>query len=231
MKTVASLRFEPSSVAGVSGSLPEASNAPWEMLRIRGRSFSANAYQLQASTSYEQCERTCKNEQDCVGLTYQAKRQTCKLFNTIGELSGDQDSDAGIKHQSACADTVSSSRMPAPLSVTEECSLKPKETFKECDTCPEMVVAPAGSFTMGSQASEPDRNSDEGPQHSVAIARQFAVGQFEVTFDEWDACAADGGCDGYRPSDAGWGRGRRPVINVSWSDAKSRKRGVARRLI
>src|SRR5262249_50892071 len=42
-----------------------------------------------------------------------------------------------------------------------------------------------------------------------------------VTFDEWDACVQDGGCRGYAPADQGWGRGRRPVINVSWDDAKA----------
>jgi formylglycine-generating enzyme required for sulfatase activity len=50
---------------------------------------------------------------------------------------------------------------------------------------------------------------------------QFAVGQFAVTFQEWDACVADGGCNGYKPSDQGWGCGRRPVINVHWEDAKA----------
>ncbi len=109
----------------------------------------------------------------------------------------------------------------APLMSIQEKALKPKGTFKECADCPEMVVVPAGSFTMGSPKSEPGRSSDEGPQHKVTIARQFAVGRFEVTFDEWDACAADGGCDGYEPSDEGWGRGRRPVINVSWDDANA----------
>ena len=55
------------------------------------------------------------------------------------------------------------------------------------------------------------------PQHRVTIARPFAVGKFAVTFDEWDACVADGGCNGYKaqPADEGWGRGKRPVINVS----------------
>jgi formylglycine-generating enzyme required for sulfatase activity len=55
----------------------------------------------------------------------------------------------------------------------------------------------------------------------VTLARPFAVGRFAVTFDEWDACAADGGCNGYKPEDKGWGRGRRPVIEVSWDDAKA----------
>ena len=87
--------------------------------------------------------------------------------------------------------------------------------------CPQMLVVPAGSFTMGSPENEPGRSSNEGPQHKVTIAQQFGVGQFELTFDEWDACVADGGCNGYRPSDQGWGRGQRPVINVLWDDAKA----------
>jgi formylglycine-generating enzyme required for sulfatase activity len=82
-----------------------------------------------------------------------------------------------------------------------------------------MIVVPAASFTIGSPASEPGRGADEGPQRMVTFARQFAVGKFELTFDEWDACVADGGRY-YKPSDEGWGRERRPVINVSWDDAK-----------
>jgi formylglycine-generating enzyme required for sulfatase activity len=78
-----------------------------------------------------------------------------------------------------------------------------------------MVVVPAGEYMMGSN----DDNS-ETPIHKVTIANPFAVGKFAVTFDEWDACVADGGCKGYQPADQGWGRGTRPVINVSWYDAK-----------
>ncbi len=59
------------------------------------------------------------------------------------------------------------------------------------------------------------------PLHQVTISRPFAVGKYEVTFDQWDACVAGGGCNGHRPDDRGWGRGRRPVIDVSWDDAKA----------
>ncbi len=107
------------------------------------------------------------------------------------------------------------------LSPTQERALKPGETFQECTNCPVMMVVPAGSFTMGSPVNEPGRYDDEGPQHTVTFAQQFAVGQHELTFDEWDACVAEGGCDGYKPSDQGWGRGRRPVMNVSWDDANA----------
>jgi formylglycine-generating enzyme required for sulfatase activity len=108
-----------------------------------------------------------------------------------------------------------------PLSAPEEHALKVKDTFRECDKCPEMVVAPAGSFIMGSPDTELNRAKYEGPQHRVTFARQFAVGKFAVTFDEWDACVRDGGCSGYSPNDESWGRGRRPVIKVSWNDANA----------
>jgi len=115
--------------------------------------------------------------------------------------------------------------------------LRPKDTFRDCVECPEMVVLSAGSFIMGSPASEEARLDNEGPQHKITIARPFAVGRFEVTFDEWDACVFAGGCL-HQPDDAGWGRGRRPVIDVSWDDITneylpwlSRKAGKTYRLL
>ena len=102
---------------------------------------------------------------------------------------------------------------------TADRALKAKDIFKDCNQCPQMVVVPAGRFTMGSSANEPGRDIDEGPEHSVTIAEPLAVGRFPLTFEEWDACVADGGCNGYEPGDQGWGRGRQPVINVSWGNA------------
>ena len=99
------------------------------------------------------------------------------------------------------------------------------QSFRDCSNCPEMVVVPEGSFTMGSPESEPERESrlrgTESPQHRVQILKPFAVGKFSVTFVEWDACVADDGCNGYKPADRGWGRADRPAINVSWNDAKT----------
>jgi len=96
---------------------------------------------------------------------------------------------------------------------------RPGTVFRDCPECPEMVVVPAGSFIMGDiDGSGPPL---EAPVHRVVIARPFAVGKFEVSFVEWNACVAAEGCNGYSPDDAGWGRDRRPVINVSWDDAKA----------
>jgi hypothetical protein len=85
-----------------------------------------------------------------------------------------------------------------------------------------MIVVPAGSFTMGSPATEKGRYDNEGPLHPVTIARPFAVSKFNVTFADWDACVAVGGCpqEG-RANDQGWGRGTRPVNYVSWGDAQA----------
>ena len=107
-------------------------------------------------------------------------------------------------------------------------SMAPGERFSDCAACPEMVVVPAGSFMMGSPASEEGRFDDEGPQHRVTIGSPFAVGVYEVTFAEWDGCVRAGGCGGYRPEDEGWGRGSRPVINVSWEDAQEYVRWLSR---
>ena len=97
----------------------------------------------------------------------------------------------------------------------------PGTVFSDCATCPQMVVVPAGSFMMGSPTSDAEAYSDERPQHAVRIGSPFAVGVYEVTFAEWDACVGAGGCGGHRPDDFGWGRGRRPVMNVSWEDAQA----------
>lgn len=108
----------------------------------------------------------------------------------------------------------------------EERWLKPgkgkTEGFRDCInyTCtrkgPEMVVVPAGSFMMGAPKGEEGYYEDEGPRHKVTIRQPFAVGKFEVTFAEWDACVDDGGCK-HKPA-TDWGRGDQPVMRVSWED-------------
>src|SRR5262249_45386591 len=112
---------------------------------------------------------------------------------------------------------------PYVLNPDAERALKPGDPFRECGKdCPEMMVVPAGEFTMGSPASEKGRYTNEGPQHKVTIAQPFAISKFDVTFADWDACVKVGGCpqEG-RADDAGWGRGTQPVIFVSWIDAKA----------
>lgn len=99
-----------------------------------------------------------------------------------------------------CTGAPASRDRPAPLTGARESSTP---TFRDCPHCPEMVMVPAGSFLIGSPESEEGRGADEGPQREITVLKPFAMGIYEVTFEEWDACVDDGGCDGYRPGD--WG--------------------------
>jgi formylglycine-generating enzyme required for sulfatase activity len=107
--------------------------------------------------------------------------------------------------------TVKPSGVVDPLAAlivqtTDKSAAKAPKAFRDCSYCPPMLRVGPGKL-----ASAQERQ--------VAVARAFALGAHEVTFAEWDACVVDGGCRAYRPSDSGFGRGARPVINVSFEDA------------
>ena len=100
-----------------------------------------------------------------------------------------------------------------PLTIEKERDLQAGDKIKECADCPQLVVVPPGIQTIGALDA-----ADEQPPHIVSIAVKFAVGLYEVTFAEWDVCVKYGGC---APGVADrWGRGRYPLINISWDDAK-----------
>lgn len=142
-----------------------------------------------------------------------------------------------------CGDTsitqLPPTRAPCPLSAAEERSLRPKDVFKECTSCPEMVVIPAGRFTMGSPDNEKGRDHDEGPRHAVTIARPYAVGKFHVTVEQYESFVATTGyearsqCwtlengegqirDGRSFKDPGFAQaGSHPAVCLSWDDAKA----------
>jgi formylglycine-generating enzyme required for sulfatase activity/uncharacterized caspase-like protein len=149
-------------------------------------------------------------------------------------------------------------RSPQPLSAAEECALKPKNVFKECSKCPEMVVVPPGSFTMGSPDAENGRVwYNESPQHTVMIAHAFAVGKYHITVDQFADFVKETG-HGVEPQclifvdnkveDPGPGArsfrspgfsqtGSHPAVCLNWDDAKayvawlSRKTGKSYRLL
>ncbi len=100
----------------------------------------------------------------------------------------------------------------------------PGDTFQDAPYVSEMIVISPGTFLMGSPANEKGRYKDEGPQHEVTIAYPFALGVYPVMFAEWDA-ARVAGARLENPKDNGWGRGRRPVINVSWDDICDPEKG------
>jgi hypothetical protein len=127
----------------------------------------------------------------------------------------------------------------AGVAAASERCLKPKDVFRDCENCPEMVVIPAGGFTMGSPENEKDRFPDEGPRHDVRIAKPFAVGKFVVTVGEYASFAkatghnSSGNCRAWNGNryqedrarswrDPGYSQADdHPVACVSWEDAKA----------
>jgi formylglycine-generating enzyme required for sulfatase activity len=110
----------------------------------------------------------------------------------------------------------------------------PLQIFRDCDDCPEMVRIEPGSYRMGAEPRRLDEIMVEfglrqSEKKDVSIAYAFAASRREITFAQWEACVAGGGCDGYLPPDEGWGRGDQPVIHVSWQDAQSYVRWLSQR--
>ena len=104
-----------------------------------------------------------------------------------------------------------------PSAGNRPAQVAPGTVFRDCATCPELVVVPAGRFRMGCVSGR-DCQDDEQPVHEVEVS-SFGLGVYEVTFEEYERFARATGRD--RPNDRGWGRDGRPVINVSWEDAEA----------
>jgi formylglycine-generating enzyme required for sulfatase activity len=90
-------------------------------------------------------------------------------------------------------------------------------TFRDCDLCPELVSVAPGQFLVGAGGQGIAQPSASATPQEVVVDKPFAIGRYEITFDDWERCVKDGACT-TQPSDDGWGRGRRPIIHVSYND-------------
>ena len=90
---------------------------------------------------------------------------------------------------------------------------------------PRMVVIPAGNFTRGSRNDDTTGEGNERPSHNVTFAKSFAIGSYEVSFADWDRYVASQGSGAYRPGDGVGGRGKKPVVLVSWNDVTTATTG------
>lgn len=107
-----------------------------------------------------------------------------------------------------------------PYSEKKITELPPLTPFRDCTNCPELALISPGKYLRGSPEGQGQpKLPREWPQREVTIAYSFAVGVYEVTFDEWDTCAKYGLCS-QKISSGEWGHGRQPVINVTWNDAQ-----------
>ena len=169
---------------------------------------------------------------DSIGNIQESGRNVVSPGQTLTEtrlfivLRGDQaprfsnwslDFDFAAAPRAAGAGSPAAASAQQPTPAGSDVRPRPGEAFRDCDGCPEMVVIPAGRFQMGCVSGR-ECLDDEQPVHAVAIARPFGLSKYEVTFEEYDRFAVATGRSG--PSDNDWGRGRRPVVNVSWQDAQ-----------
>jgi formylglycine-generating enzyme required for sulfatase activity len=113
--------------------------------------------------------------------------------------------------------------------------------FRDCSDCPQMVVVPAGAFTIGSPPDEPGRRGDEGPQKDIHIAQPFAISRYEVTRRQYEAFLeatghpVSGNCMTDRRKPGTWAldpatnfhdpgfpqTGNHPAACVTWNDAQA----------
>ena len=91
------------------------------------------------------------------------------------------------------------------------------QTFRDCETCPELVAINPGRFVMGPVTEDVTQKARAAAEQEITVDAAFAIGRYEITFDDWERCVAAGDCD-RSPVDDGWGRGLRPVIHVSYND-------------
>jgi len=102
---------------------------------------------------------------------------------------------APLSHGFARGSLASSLLLTLLLSSTAQAADAPAPgtVFKDCKDCPEMVVLPTGSFTMGTPDDEVGRQADEGPMHTVTLSKPIAIGRFQVLDGEWQVYAQETG--------------------------------------
>ena len=108
--------------------------------------------------------------------------------------------------------------IPAAMKAIDHLTPRAGGDLKDCDVCPPMKILASGGFQQGAGPDDALARSSEKPERRVDFANMFAIGVTEVTFAQWKACVSGGGCAAV--SDQGWGGGTRPVINVTWGQAK-----------
>ena len=187
-----------------------------ELTRTREESRTVLANQLPAGEGTEQTPVQPPPAATTLEVALPRSKNTSRTAAKLNPTPTKAD-EAAIVQTPPVAEPVPLSSPGAPPASTMADLSVFQDRLKDGGAGPLMVVIPTGRFLMGSPVSERGRSIDEGPQHWVTISR-FALAQTEVTFDEYDRFVKATGRK-QRPSDLGWGRGTRPVINVSWRDA------------
>lgn len=128
--------------------------------------------------------------------------------NTARSRAGGSTSAGAITYPSEGKPSAPAAAAAAPATAARGGELR------DCPACPVLVALSPGGFTMGSSTSDPA----ERPPHHVNIGQPFAIGKYEVTVEQWNACADANACPkiGTNGSDAK----NAPIRDVSWDDAQ-----------
>ena len=198
--------------------------------RERELALQADAAQAMEESRRARAEREAEARRDAERRADDAAFARAKLVGTSESYGKYLKLFPGGRHEGEAREHESALR--AQLETRERrTELAPGHRFRDCAQCPEMVVIPAGSYTLHNLSG-----MEETYQGRVTFANPLAVGVYEITFAQWDTCHGAGGCS-HNPGDEGWGRDNRPVINVSWEDAQeyvrwlSNETGEAYRLL
>jgi len=162
---------------------------------------------------------------DIVPRTQPTQASPTPLTRTTGAASGVLPAKSASGASEAHVGPTGPPLYPSPVVLQQRSRSTPLIRWRDsipglpADACPEMITLPAGRFIMGASETDAQIDDDERPRREVGVP-SFALGRGAVTFAQWDAARA-AGADLANPRDEGWGRGERPVINVSWYDAQA----------
>lgn len=179
---------------------------------------SINQIAIEAQKAMDEAAAKAKKEAAAAKKAEETRQANAAEAARIAELQRKCEKKGGDWKRGKCVMPPPPEPKPQPVVVVE-----PTPAASSGVIAPQMVNIPAGTFTMGCVAGrddvvDGDCGNDEKPAHQVTL-NAFQIGKYEVTFAEWDACEAAKVCP--HADDEGWGRGKRPVINVSWQDART----------
>ena len=241
------LNYSPGPADGLFGGATRAAVRQWQ--RAKGEPVTGYLTRAQADALMEQGrEAVARAEAERQRQAEEQRQQAAEAERQAREVAARAEAERQAREREA-------ERQRQEEEARARKRTQPGETFRDCLTCPELVVVPAGTYLMGSPSYETGREEDEGPVHQVTIGQAFAVGKYEVTvgeyrrFVETTGYEGESGCyvltegkwkkesertwrnPGYRQSE------RDPVVCVSWRDAHayaewlSRQTGKTYRLL
>ena len=239
---LASLDYSPGPADGLFGGATRAAVRQWQ--RAKGEPVTGYLTQAQAETLMAQGREVAAEQRQREKARQQAQADA-ERKRQEAERQRAAEAERRARERQAARQRQEEAQRQAEA---ERQQPQPGETFRDCPTCPELVVVPAGTFLMGSPSYEAGRDENEGPVHQVTIGNPFAVGKYEVTVGEYGRFVSTTGYEGESGCrmwtgkkweeekgrtwrDPGFRQTKRePVVCVSWKDAHAYTEWLSREI-